>query len=157
MRKNPSSEIPAPSALAPLLLRVFFAFVLVYGTQDNVFSTVRMHEFKDFLAANGFPLPLASAYLSVYAQFVSGLLLAVGWLSRWAAAVVVVNFSIALGMVHRGLPFDANIAPLAMLVMALFFVLYGAGRYSGRRLPGEEEPIVSRSRGGPGDGSRGRR
>ena len=50
--------------LAPLLLRLFVGFVLIYGTADNVFSTARMLEFRDFLAANGFPYPLACAYLA---------------------------------------------------------------------------------------------
>jgi putative oxidoreductase len=116
--------------LAPLLLRLFVAFVLVYGTQDNVFSAERMLEFRDFLAQNGFPYPLASARLSAWAQFATGILLAVGLFTRWAAAVVVVNFVVALVMVHLRLPFQANIAPLAMLVGGLFFVLYGAPRFS---------------------------
>lgn len=116
--------------VAPLLLRLFLAFVLVYGTQDNVFSRARMLEFRDFLAANGFPYPLACAYLSAYAQFATGILLALGLFTRAAAAVVAVNFVVALLMVHVGQPFNANIAPLAMLVGGLFFVLYGAPFYS---------------------------
>ena len=116
--------------VAPLLLRLFLAFVLIYGTQGNVFSGARMLEFRDFLATNGFPYPLASAYLSAYAQFVTGLLLAAGLLTRAAAAVVAIHFVIALLMVHVGLPFSANISPLAMLVGGIFFVIYGAPRYS---------------------------
>lgn len=116
--------------VAPLVLRLFVAGVLIYGTQDNVFSREKMLEFRDFLAQNGFPYPLASAYLSAYAQFLTGLLLLVGLFTRPAAAVVVINFTVALLMVHVGLPFSANIAPLAMLVGGLFFVLYGAPHYS---------------------------
>jgi putative oxidoreductase len=116
--------------LAPLILRLFLAFVLVYGTQDNVFHGERMEEFRGFLAQNGFPWPMASAYLSAYAQFLTGILLALGLLTRPAAAVVVVNFVVALFMVHRALPFNANIAPLAMLVGGVFFVLYGAPHFS---------------------------
>jgi putative oxidoreductase len=116
--------------LAPLLLRLFVAFVLVYGTQDNVLSTARMHEFRDFVAQNAFPYPLACAYLSVYAQLITGVLLALGLCTRLAAGAVSVHFVVALAMVHVGLPFNANIAPLAMLVGGLFFVLYGAPRYS---------------------------
>ena len=116
--------------LAPLLLRLFVGFVLIYGTMDNVFSHERMLEFRDFLANNGFPYPLFCAYLSAYAQFVTGILLLLGLFTRLATAVVVINFVVALVMVHRALPFNANIAPLAMLVGGLFFVLYGAPRYS---------------------------
>ena len=115
---------------APLLLRLFVAFVLIYGTQDNVFHYERMLEFRDFLASNGFPYPLFCAYLSAWAQFLTGILLALGLFTRLAAAVVVVNFVVALVMVHLRLPFNANIAPLAMLVGGLFFLLHGAPRWS---------------------------
>lgn len=111
----------------PVLLRLFVGFVLIYGTQDNVFSTERMSEFQGFLAQNGFPLPLASAYLSAYAQFLCGLLLFAGLLTRLAAMVMVINFTVALAMVHTSLPFSANIAPLAMWFASLFFFLYGPG------------------------------
>lgn len=126
-------HLPQPDRLrelAPLVLRLFIAFVLIYGTQDNVFSHARMLEFRDFLANNGFPAPLASAYLSVYAQFITGILLLFGLFTRFAAAVVVVNFVVALLMVHLRLPFTANIAPLAMLVGGIFFLLYGSPQYS---------------------------
>jgi putative oxidoreductase len=89
-----------------------------------------MAEFREFLARNHFPYPTFCAYLSAYAQFATGILLALGLLTRWAAAVVTINFVVALVMVHRTLPFTANIAPLAMLVGAVFFVLYGAPRWS---------------------------
>jgi putative oxidoreductase len=128
---HPTSEMETRyRELAAPLLRLFVAFVLVYGTQDNVFSSERMLEFRDFLARNGFPYPTFCAHLSAYAQFVTGILLALGLFTRWAASVVVVNFVVALWMVHRALPFTANIAPLAMLMGGLFFLLYGAPRYS---------------------------
>ncbi|HEX8337541.1 MAG TPA: hypothetical protein VF621_12475, partial [Pyrinomonadaceae bacterium] len=51
-------------------VRLVVGFILVYGTQDNVFSGERMMEFRDFLAARGVPFPLFAAHLSAYAQFV---------------------------------------------------------------------------------------
>ena len=126
---KPESESRLRDA-AVLLLRLFVGFVLVYGTQDNVLDGARMLEFRDFLASNGFPYPLASARLSAYAQFATGILLLAGLLTRPAAAVVAVNFVVALVMVHLRLPFSANIAPLAMLVGGLFFLLHGAPRWS---------------------------
>lgn len=127
---RPMTKIDRCATLAPLLLRLFVGGVLVYGTQDNVFSNERLLEFRDFLAQNGFPYPLASAYLSAYAQFVTGILLLIGFWTRAAAAIVVVNFIVALLMVHLRLPFNANIAPMAMLVGGLYFLLAGAPRYS---------------------------
>ncbi len=116
--------------IGTLVLRVFFAFVLVYGTQDNVFDHERMLEFRDFVAQNGFPYPLSSAYLSAYAQFVCGLFIGVGLLTRLASLVMVVNFAVALLMVHVGLPFASNISPLAMLFCAVFFLLHGPGPFA---------------------------
>ncbi|MBA3969175.1 MAG: DoxX family protein [Gemmatimonadetes bacterium] len=113
-----------------LFLRLFIGFVLVYGTQDNVFHYERMLEFRAFLAENGFPYPMFSAYLSAYAQFLAGLLILVGLATRYAALVMIVNFVVALAMVHVGLPFSANIAPLAMLVGSVFLLFNGAGPYS---------------------------
>jgi putative oxidoreductase len=126
----PMSALDRNRELAPLLLRLFVAFVLIYGTQDNVFSQARMYEFRDFLANQGFPSPLLMAYLSAWGQFVCGILLAIGFLTRFAGAVVAVNFIVAMVMVHMKTPFNANIAPLAMLMGGVFFVIYGAPRFS---------------------------
>lgn len=116
--------------VAPLLLRLFIAFVLIYGTLDNVVSHERMIEFRDFVAKAGFPMPLLSARVSAYGQFLAGILLALGLFTRLTSIVVIINFIAALVMVHRGLPFNANIAPMAMLVGGLFFLIYGAPAYS---------------------------
>jgi putative oxidoreductase len=116
--------------LGPLLLRLFVASILIYGTQDNILSTERMLEFRDFLDGHGFPYPLASAHLSVYAQFTCGILFILGLLTRWAAIIMIVNFLVALAMVHVGLSFSTNIAPLAMLFGSIFFLFYGAGPIS---------------------------
>lgn len=127
---RPSGWLDRNRELAPFLLRMFVALVLVYGTYDNVASEARMLEFRDFLAANGFPMPLEMAYLSAYGQFVAGFLLIAGFLTRAAAVIVIVNFLVALVMVHLRLPWNANVAPLAMLTGGVFFLLYGAPRYS---------------------------
>jgi putative oxidoreductase len=117
-------------AHAVLVLRLFTAGVLVWGTQDNVLSAARMEEFAHFLAARGTPLPQLAAPLSAWAQFLCGLLLLAGAAARWAGALMVVNFLAALLIAHRGAPFQANIAPLAMLSLAAFFALHGAGPLS---------------------------
>lgn len=127
---SPTAWLERHSALGVPLFRLFLGATLVYGTQDNVFSSARMLEFRDFLAQNGFPFPPFSAWLSAYAQFLCGLLIILGLATRPAAAVMVVNFVVALVMVHRNLPFSANIAPLAMLFGALLLVFHGAGAYS---------------------------
>lgn len=128
--KSPRSWFERHREIGPLLMRLFVGFVLIYGTYDNIVSWERMLEFRDFLEANGFAAPLIAAHVSVYAQFMAGVLILLGLWTRIAAAVMVVNFIVALLMVHVGLPFSQNIAPLAMLAGCLFLLFYGAPQYS---------------------------
>lgn len=127
---SPTAWLERRSALGVPLFRVFLGATLVYGAQDNVFSRARMREFSEFLTQNGFPAPLFNAHLSAYAQFIGGLLILMGAATRPAAAVMVINFLVALWMVHRNLPFTANISPLAMLFGSLLLLFHGPGAYS---------------------------
>jgi putative oxidoreductase len=111
-------------------VRLVVAFVLVYGTQDNVFSHERMLEFRDFLAAKRVPYPLFAAHLSAYAQFVCGVLYAVGLLVRPAALVMIINFVAALLIAHLDAPLDAARLALCMLFCSLFLLFNGAGALS---------------------------
>lgn len=61
-----------------VFIRLIVGFHLIYGTQDNVLSFARMEEFADFLSVRGVPFPLFAAFLSAYAQFISGALIMVG-------------------------------------------------------------------------------
>lgn len=114
----------------PLFVRLIVGYRLVWGTADNVFSHARMLEFAAFLSANGAPFPLASAFVSAYAQFIAGLLFIVGALTRPAAAVMLVNFIVALALIHVGKPFLDNYDALVMLFASGFLLLHGPGAVS---------------------------
>jgi putative oxidoreductase len=113
-----------------IFIRLVVGFILLYGTQDNVFSHERMLEFRDFLAVRGVPYPLFAAHLSVYAQFVCGILFVLGLLVRPAALVMVINFVAALLIAHLNTPFDAARLALCMLFSSLFLLFNGAGALS---------------------------
>jgi putative oxidoreductase len=114
--------------LAPIFVRAFLATFLIYMSQDNVFSYDRMLEFRGFLAARRVPYPLLAAHVSVYAQFAAGLLYALGLFTRPAAAIMVVNFIVALIVAHVGTPFRTWLEPMAMLSGSLFLLVNGPGR-----------------------------
>ena len=120
---------------APVVLRLFLGTFLVFMSQDNVFSATKMREFEGFLAGHGFPLPAIAAPLSVYAQLACGALILVGAFTRWAALVMVVNFTIAILGVHLALPFRTWLEPSAMLATSAALVLSGAGKFSLDALP----------------------
>ncbi len=115
---------------APTIIRAFAATFLIYMAHDNVFSDVRMAEFEAFLRGFGFPVVPLSARASVYAQFTAGILFAVGLFVRVASAAMVFNFVVALAVVHTRQPFQAALAPSAMLASALSLLLTGAGALS---------------------------
>ena len=110
-----------------LALRLAIGVRLVEGTQDNVFSHERMEEFARFLAANGTPAPMFSAYLSAYAQFICGSLIVVGLFTRPAGLVMTINFICALLIAHRTTPFVQTWPALMMLAAAVYFLFCGAG------------------------------
>ena len=113
-----------------IFIRLIVGFHLVYGTQDNVFSHARMEEFAAFLAARGVPFPLFSAFLSAYAQFVCGLLFILGLATRYAAAVMIINFVAALVIAHLGDAYPGKFPALMMLAAACFLLLHGPGKLS---------------------------
>jgi putative oxidoreductase len=113
-----------------IFLRLIIGWRLIDGTQDNVFSWDRMLEFKDFLEKHGVPLPLFAANVSVYAQFICGILYCVGAFTRPAALIMIVNFIAAFLIAHIGLTFEQSFDALMMFFGSVFFLFHGAGKVS---------------------------
>ena len=113
-----------------LALRVLTGAFLIYGTQDNILSDARMQEFVRFVAKHGFVWPELMAPLSVYAQFICGVLLVIGLLTRWAGWVMTFNFIVAIVMVHWSQDFRGWWPAIVLVFISLHFALHGAGRYS---------------------------
>jgi putative oxidoreductase len=113
-----------------LFIRLFAGTFLIYMSQDNVFSGARMAEFERFLTQFGFPLPALAAPVSVYAQFAAGICFLLGCCTRIAATFMIVNFLVAIFMVHTKLPFREALDPSAMLAASLSLLLTGAGPIS---------------------------
>lgn len=113
-----------------IFIRLIIGFHLIYGTQDNVFSYARMEEFAAFLSARGVPFPLFSAFLSAYAQFICGILIIIGAATRFAGAVMIVNFIAALIIAHIGDAYPNMFPALMMLAAACFLFIHGPGKMS---------------------------
>ncbi|MBO6525269.1 MAG: DoxX family protein [Balneolaceae bacterium] len=114
------------SAFGELFIRFTIGFHLIYGTQDNVFSWDRMLEFSEFLTNFGFPLPLVSAVISVYAQFISGIMYILGFQVRIAAIIMIVNFIVALIMVHIGDSYPGMFPAIMMLAGSCYLLFNGS-------------------------------
>lgn len=112
------------------VLRILIAARLIWGVQDNILSWDHMVEFEKFLAQRGTPMPLVAAVVSVYVQFICGLLILFGAFIRWASIPLIINFIAALIIAHRGDSFVGMFPALTMLTAGIVFFCEGAGKIS---------------------------
>lgn len=82
------------------------------------------------LTSMGFPAPLFFAWCAALAEFAGGLLIAVGLLTRPAAAALAFTMGVAGFVAHAADPFQMKELSLMYLVVSVFFLLNGAGKYS---------------------------
>ena len=116
--------------LALLLLRLVTGAFLVWQSHDNIFSPGRMDEFEGFLTQFNFVAPGIMAPLCVWAQFLCGIALILGLLTRWAGLITTFVFIVAVWMVHWAQDFPGWWPALILVFLGLLFATLGAGRYS---------------------------
>ncbi len=113
-----------------LLTRAATGLFLVHGVIDNVLSQARMAEFIRFLEEFGFAPAWLWAPVSVYVQLLCGLAMVLGFATRAAGLGVVVNFLVAIAMVDGQAGVRAAFPALALVMIGLISLTFGAGRYS---------------------------
>lgn len=89
--------------------------------------------FTDGVAALGFPLPVYFAWAAGLSEFVGGLLLALGLLTRPAAVFVACTMATAFFVRHADDPFADAEKAFLYLFAALALMVAGAGRYAADR------------------------
>lgn len=118
------------SDFALLLLRAFVGVFLIWGVWDNLTEPARMQEFVEFLRKHHFTSPDLLAPASVYAQLLIGVAFILGLLTRWAGILCIVNFVIAIVMVHRFEGLRASFPSGCLIAIGLYLATHGAGRLS---------------------------
>lgn len=111
-----------------LVLRVFAGLALALA--HGLGKVPPSEGFVGMVDGLGFPAPTLFAWASGFAELVCGLLLAVGLLTRPAAFFIAVNMTVAVLFAHAGDAFGEREKALLFGVIALTFLLTGAGRYS---------------------------
>jgi putative oxidoreductase len=143
----PNSRAPAVAAAVrgPILARVasdtaltreiaWFVLRVAFGSNlalsHGLAKLENSSKFLDGLAKRGFPLPVFFGWSAIASEFVGGLLLAFGLLTRPAATFVLITLTVAAVDIHSGDPFAKRELALAYAVVALSLLIGGAGRYS---------------------------
>lgn len=126
-----------------LLLRVFLGFAFY---QAGIGKFGHIDNFANFLGSAGLPLPTFQAYLVAVVEAVGGILLLVGFASRFAGFVLMFNMIVAYLIAHFDVVVNLLTNPsmfveqqafLYLLTAALVFA-YGPGLFSLDRLLGAE-------------------
>ena len=120
-----------------LLMRLVLGAAMIYHGYDkvipaggfhggNTFSALERH--SHFVATLGFPYWLG--IVSALTEFVGGILLILGLLTRIAAFLVAINMLVALIMVTRHHGYSGSEYALALFAIAAMLFFYGAGAFA---------------------------
>jgi putative oxidoreductase len=115
---------------ALLVTRVCVGAFLVWGVWDNITDPEDMQKFAAFLKQFGFPWPQVMAPFDVAVQFLCGLLVFAGLLTRWAGLLCALNFAIAIAMVDRHAGIRASFPALSLILIGLLLATCGPGKLS---------------------------
>jgi len=119
---------PWTAALPTLVMRVTLGALLVYHGTNKVFgghSGLAQH-----LADLGWPLATVQALLASYTEFLGGIFLVVGLLTRLSAALNVGLFTVIFFVYHGSDAFSDKESGLIYLVMSIVVLLSGPGKVS---------------------------
>jgi putative oxidoreductase len=115
--------------LGLLVLRVVLGAIMAAHGYPKVFGGLQ--GFAHFVESLGLPFWLG--YVAAFTEFVGGLLLLFGVLTRWVAAALLVEMIVAMWKVsgHGSFLGQSNIhLPLLIAGAALLFVFFGGGSAS---------------------------
>jgi putative oxidoreductase len=113
-----------------LMLRLYLGLRLASGALRRFIEDERLDEFGSLVQEAGIPSPRLVASVAFLIQLVAGLLLIIGWKTKWAALLLapVLLFSVFLlryyPVLHPGMP------PLAALIICMVFIFVSPGRFS---------------------------
>jgi putative oxidoreductase len=116
------------------LLRLVLGIAMVWHGYDKVIPSGGFHGGNTFSALNhhghfvaSLGLPYWLGYVSALTEFIGGILLILGLLTRFAAFLVSINMLVALVLVNRHHGYAGSEYSMALFAIAVMLVFYGAG------------------------------
>jgi putative oxidoreductase len=111
--------------LGALILRLALGLSMTVHGYQKVVPHGALNHYAHYVVTLGIPYWLG--YVSAFTEFVGGMLLVIGLLTRFAAALVAINMLVALFTVgiHQGFGIYNYI--IALAAIAIMLVSYGAG------------------------------
>ena len=108
-----------------LLMRLSLGGIMAYHGYGKVVPHGALNHYGHFIMTLGLPYWLG--YVSAYTEFVGGMLLVLGLLTRFAAFAITINMLVALFKVtlHHG--YSGSEYVIALIAIAVMLLCYGAG------------------------------
>jgi len=117
-----------------LILRVGTGAIIAYAHGfSKVYSNGSLGPSTDFVGSVrsiGFPAPTAFAWMAALTEFLGGILLALGLMTRPVALALAFNMGVAAFVVHGSDKLAVKEMALLYLFAFQVFIFTGAGRYS---------------------------
>lgn len=128
-KESRSAAVTPRWADAALVLpRVFAGLVLAVGFGASKLPVPEW--FVTDVGNLGFPIPVVFAWAAVLAEVVGGLFLAVGFMTRPAAASIVCTMLVAAILQKAGDPLWERLPSLFFMAVAYYGLVLGGGRFS---------------------------
>jgi putative oxidoreductase len=130
--------------LALLVLRLVLGAVMIAQGYPKMFGGLSHH--VQFVSSLGMPGWLA--YCSAAAEFLGGIAVILGLLTRCASLAILINLCVAIGRVHwkNGFLGNGNYQfPLALAAIAFALIFFGAGPIALDHLRGSPHPSKSKA------------
>ncbi|RFS21900.1 DoxX family protein [Chitinophaga silvatica] len=127
IRKMLTAKVNAENWL--ILIRIIAGLlIMVHGM--GTFNPIHMKGNIDWLTDLHFPAPTFMAYLGKGSEFIGGILLILGLLTRFAATVLVINMSVITFIMGSGKIFTEDQPPFLLLILFVYLLIMGGGNYS---------------------------
>jgi putative oxidoreductase len=120
---------PILQEVAVLVLRLWVGLALFFAHGKGKLEDPSDFVHGDFIQEH-FPLPTILGWAAVLAESIGALLLAAGLMTRLCAFGIVGTMTGAAFVAHADDPFGHKEKALMYAFIALFFLLYGGGRWS---------------------------
>ena len=111
--------------LGALIMRLALGVSMAVHGYEKVIPHGALHHHVHYVVSLGLPYWLG--YVSAYTEFIGGILLIIGLLTRVAAALIAINMLVAFFYVglHQGFGIYNSI--LALVALGMMLTFYGAG------------------------------
>ncbi len=113
-----------------IFIRAAFGFHLIQYTYEDVFGLTAGSNNSEWLGAMGVPFPFFMSWLYILTEFIGGISIIIGFKTRWFSMLLIINFVVAILLVHVGKPYKESFEAIQMLAVSFFFLFNGSGKLS---------------------------